>query len=116
MRALLVSSVVAISGCATSLGMMQSAVPVAPRHVEVSGGAGFYAPVGQLVSAIQQGEKHADAIRRAAKNQERYEVTEEQLQALLTSGIALAVFPPSAQFELSARTGVVPDVDVGLRY
>jgi len=105
-----------VSGCATTLSSFQTAKPVAPGHVEVSGGTGLYVPVGAVVHVIGIGVDQAKKAIEAASNQQQYTLTQADQQDLLTAGIALAVMPPANTYEMSLRTGIVENVDVGLRY
>lgn len=104
------------SGCATTLSTMQTAVPVEPRHVQINGGYGLYLPLGPAADAVMQGAKQAAKAVAAAKNDEQYQLSEEDQQALLTAGIGLAAMPPGFAYEISLRTGVVDNLDVGLKY
>lgn len=104
------------TGCASTLSTLQTARPVEPKHFELTTGFGFYAPVGTAISLIDQGVAQTGKLREAATRGELYEPTEQEKQDLLTAGIALAVLPPSPSYELSARTGLFKNVDLGFRY
>lgn len=105
-----------VSGCATNLSTLQTARPTAPGHVQVTGGTGFYLPLGPIFTVIGQGVKQKDEIIKAIEQQQAYQLSEEDQQELLTAGIALAVFTPSQGMEIGVRTGVAKDLDIGLRY
>jgi hypothetical protein len=108
---------VACSGCATTLSTLQTADVTDVGQVEVTGGAGFYAPLGPVLTLVDQGIQQAAAMDEAQRSGQPYTFSEEDRQELLTAAIALAVMPPSQAFEVSARTGVWRDrMDVGLRY
>ena len=104
------------SGCATTLSSHQTARPVEPGHVEFNVATGFYAPVGAAVYAVAQGVEAATDITQDAASGEDVEVSPELQQRLLTAGIALAVMPPSPVQEITLRTGILQNWDVGLRY
>src|SRR3712207_5029572 len=104
------------SGCATTLSSHQTAKPVAPGHVQIGGGLGFYAPLGAVGTAIGAGINQARKAAEAAASKQPYALSEADQQELLTAGIALAVLPPAPSFELSVRTGVLDNMDVGFRY
>ncbi len=113
---LLVAAAFVLSGCSTTLSTLQTARPVQKGHVQISAGYGGYANLGPIGIIVEQAIKQTTVIREAIEKNEQYHVSEEDQQQLLTAGIGLAVMPPSTQFELAVRTGVVKDVDVGLRY
>ncbi|MBI3181372.1 MAG: hypothetical protein HYZ28_04450 [Myxococcales bacterium] len=106
----------AATGCASTLSTLQTARPVEKGHVQITGGMGWYFPLGPISSVIGQGVRQADAARKAIEKGEPYALTEEDQQELLTAGIALAVMPPYATYEVALRTGVAKDLDLGLRY
>ncbi len=104
------------TGCSTTLSSLQTAKTLQPGHVRLSVGQGVYIPATQGAKAIAQG---IDLSRQTADQLRRNEtpmLSTEQEQAWLTSALALAVFPPSSQFEAMLRVGLVDDVDVGLKY
>jgi hypothetical protein len=43
-------------------------------------------------------------------------LTAKDEEDLITSGLALAIFPPSTQFEAMVRVGIINNLDVGLKY
>ncbi len=106
----------AATGCATSLSTLQIARPVEPKHFQVSVGAGLYAPLGSVGSVVAQGVKQAEAATAAAKAGTPYSLSPDDQQDLLTAGIGLAVLTPGFGYEMSARTGLMNNLDVGLRY
>ncbi len=112
----LIAVAVLLSGCAGTLSSMQTAVPVEPRHVQVTGGYGVYLPLGPAADAVAQGVKQAEKATRAAVEGGNYELTEEDAQQILTAGIGLATMPPGTAYEIMVRTGIVQDIDIGLKY
>ncbi|MGA9520902.1 MAG: hypothetical protein WBV82_05530 [Myxococcaceae bacterium] len=107
---------VATTGCATTLSTLQTANPTDVGQVQITGGMGAYLNVGPAVTLIEQGVKQAGAITEAQKKGEPYALSEEDQQALLTAGVAIAIAPPSTGYEIGVRTGIFEDVDVGFRY
>jgi hypothetical protein len=116
MRLLPVLLLVLAPGCATTLSTMQTARPLAPGQVQVTGGVGVFIPVGNIVRAVDVGIDQGREARDAVDEGRPYELDEAGQQRLLTSGVALMVAPPGANPELMVRVGVVDRVDVGLRY
>jgi len=104
------------SGCASTLSSHQTAKPVDPGHFQVSGGFGFYTPLGPTSAIIGAGVRQAGRLLEAISKNEQYALSEEDQQELLTAGIALAALPPSPTTEISVRTGVVQNLDAGVRY
>lgn len=115
-RLLLTVALLGSVGCASNLSQLQMARPVEPGHFQVTTGAGVYVPAGQMANVVDEAKDRLDDLRRTATDGEPLELSEEDRQRLLTLGLALAVFPPSPGYEISVRTGIVKDVDVGLRY
>lgn len=104
------------AGCASTLSTLQTARPVERGHVQVTGGVGAYLPLGPVFTLIKQGVDQAGAVREAIDKGEPYRLSEQAQQELLTAGVALAVMPPSQAPEISLRTGLAKDLDLGLRY
>ena len=48
-----------LTGCASTLSSMQTAEVTRVKQVEVTGGTGYYIPVGPVVSAVDEGIKQA---------------------------------------------------------
>ncbi|NPC85241.1 hypothetical protein HPC49_44480, partial [Pyxidicoccus fallax] len=103
-------------GCATTLSTQQTARPLAPGQVQVSGGLGVFLPLGNLVRVVDTGIDQGEEARDAIEEDRPYALGEEAQQRLLTAGVALMVAPPGVNPELMVRVGVVDRVDVGLRY
>ncbi|WP_224363291.1 hypothetical protein [Hyalangium versicolor] len=104
------------TGCASNLSTLQTAKPLAPGQFQVSLGAGAFIPVGQIGEAIDLGINEGKKIKDAVDSGESVQLSEEDQQRLLTSGVALAVAPPGIVNEVMIRAGVVKNLDVGLRY
>jgi hypothetical protein len=107
---------VLLSGCASTLSTLQTARPVERGHVQATVGMGYYVPLGQVFGLLKTAVPIAERGAEAARKGEPFAFSEEEAQTLLTTGVALAVMPPSSGFEVSLRTGVVENLDVGLRY
>lgn len=103
-------------GCATTLSTMQTARPLAPGQVQVTGGMGVFLPVGNLIRVVDTGIDQGEEARDAVEEDRPYTLSEEAQQKLLTAGVALMVAPPGVNPELMVRVGVVDRVDVGVRY
>lgn len=104
------------SGCATTLSTLQTARTVPPKHVQMQYGYGYYVPAQTAVKIVGQGVSLAKKGFDAQSNNQPYELTKDEVQALITSGTSLAVFPPSSSYETSVRTGLMKNWDVGFKY
>ncbi|HEY8207359.1 MAG TPA: hypothetical protein VIG99_07760, partial [Myxococcaceae bacterium] len=104
------------SGCATSLTTRQTARTLDPGHFSADAAVGVEVPLGTLaqvtVVGVQQTEKLLDAV--ASKTP--YAVTDQDKQDLISAAVVLLVNPPSIDWEGGVRAGVLPNLDVGLRY
>lgn len=105
-----------LSGCATALDMHQTAKPVEYKHVQVDAGAGLYVPLGGITQVIGVGITHAQKLADLIANKTEYTLSDQEKEDLITAGIALAVLPPSSVYTISLRTGVLPNMDAGVRY
>lgn len=114
--ALLCLAALAACGCTTNLSSLQTARTLYPGQVRSHWAAGVYVPAGQIADAASAGVDLAAEGVTAAVKQNQFVVKEETKQQLFTSGIALAVMPPSAIYETGVRVGLVDNLDVGLRY
>ncbi|MFZ5468804.1 MAG: hypothetical protein ACOZIN_05140 [Myxococcota bacterium] len=104
------------TGCATTLSTFQTARPVEPKHVQVTGGVGYYGNLGPIGTLVTQAYEQGKNAKEAIDNQQPFVLSEEDQQQLLTAGIGLAVMFPSSSYEVGIRTGLVENWDVGLRY
>lgn len=105
------------SGCATTLSTLQTGKVLEPKQVRVTVGSGAYIPAGTIFRVIDTGIKLGEKGKTAIiKQTPGFAWTAEDEQNLVTSGIALAALPPSAQFELGLRVGLFRNFDAGLRY
>jgi hypothetical protein len=116
LRRVLLLALPLASGCASTLSTMQTAVPMEPGQVQVSAGMGAYAPLGTIWDVAKIGKDQAGRIKRVVADGEDYTLTQEDQQQLLGAGISLAVAPPGVNYEFMARTGLVKNLDVGVRY
>lgn len=105
-----------LTGCATTLSTLQTARPVDRGHVQATVGTGYYIPVGKVFELLGTAVPIAQRGAEAARKGEPFAFSEDEQQTLLTTGVALAVMPPSSGFEVSLRAGVVDNLDLGLRY
>lgn len=113
--AVLAFAATALSGCATNLGMLQTARTLDPGHVRASVGAGIYVPAGQVIALAGTGVELAKKGTEALDRGEQFVFTEDEEEALLSCGLALATMPPSALFQADLRVGIVRNLDAGLR-
>jgi hypothetical protein len=102
--------------CATSLATRQTARPLEQGHFSVELGPGFFLPLGTVARVTELGADLTGRLLEAVRTQTPYQLTPEEQQDLLTAGVALAVLPPSPAWDVSARAGVLPHLDAGLRY
>ena len=105
-----------LCGCSTNLSSLQTARTLYPGQVRSHFGAGVYVPAGQLGNAVGAGVDVAKQGVTAAVAEEPFVMEEKTKQQLITSGIALAVMPPSTMYETGVRVGLVNNLDVGFRY
>ena len=81
-----------------------------PRgHVQANVAQGVFLPVGAALTLITAGK---DAGVSATKRKP----TDAEMGAIADAAIPLALTPPGALFEIALRSGIVEDLDVGLRY
>lgn len=104
-------------GCATNLSSLQTAKTLNPGQIRLTGGMGYYVPVGQLVNGAAAGiQIGAEAIKEKMTTNKDYVLTVDDKEQLGNASIALAMLPPSSTYELNARVGVFHNFDVGFRY
>ncbi len=117
-RALSLAVTVALlsTGCASTLSTLQTARPVEPKHIQITAGYGAYLNTGTVAQVVEAGINQVKVIKRAYETQEPYSLNSGEQRQLVGAGVALLVFPPSYSFEISARTGLMDNWDVGLRY
>lgn len=107
--------VLAAAGCAPTLSTLQSARTLEPGQVQVTGGLGFFIPAGPLLNVGEQGWRQGQVVARALQEGQPYALSEQDQQALLTAGIALAVAPPGSSQELMGRVGLTHGLEAGVR-
>jgi hypothetical protein len=115
-RLLVLCCAVALAGCSTNLSSLQTARTLYPGQVRSHWGVGVFVPAGQIGKLAGAGVDTAVEGIGAAVKQEQFVLSEDTKQQLFTSGIALAVMPPSWMYETGVRVGVVNNLDVGFRY
>jgi hypothetical protein len=106
----------ALTGCASNLAQMQTARALKPGELRMSGGVGWYVPVTQLGSVAGTGVQIAKQGIEAAINQEEFQLSDANKRRLAINSVALQAMPPSPSVQIDARLGVLPRLDVGLRY
>ena len=103
-------------GCATNLSSLQTAKTLQPGQIRITGGMGYFVPVGQLANGAVAGVKlGAEAITAKMQNQD-YVLTADDKESLGAAAIALTMIPPSSVYEINARVGVFNNFDLGFRY
>jgi hypothetical protein len=109
-------ALLALCGCSTNLSSLQTARTLYPGQVRAHFGVGVYVPAGQIGNAVGAGVEVARQGVTAAVQQNQFVLSDETKQQLFTSGIALAVLPPSTIYETGVRVGLVNNLEAGLRY
>jgi hypothetical protein len=101
--------------CSTTLSSLQTAKTLDPGQVRLSAGVGLYVPATQGVKVIAQGVELTQRTAASLARNEAPTLSTDDEQAALTSALALALFPPSSQFEAMLRVGLWRNIDVGLK-
>ena len=107
--------VLALVGCATDLSTLQTAKTLPPGQFAGLTSVGINAPAGAF-SAISKGDQTLEKLDQALQSGQPYVFTADDQQRLLGSAVALAILPPSAQYELTLRAGLATNWELGLRY
>jgi hypothetical protein len=107
---------VALAGCSTTLSTLNTGRPVEVGKYRATGGVGLYLPLGPAARIVDTGIRQAQKIEEATRSGEPYALSDEDREALVTAGVALAVMPPAQVFEVGVRTGIFKDADAGVRY
>lgn len=103
-------------GCATSLATRQTARTLEPGHFSVDAAAGAGLPLGTIAQVVGVGGAQTRKLLDAVQSRTPYAVTDQDKQELISAAVALVVNPPSVGWEGGVRAGVLPDLDLGLRY
>jgi hypothetical protein len=82
----------------------------------VSGGVGWYVPAGQIGTLAGDGIEVAKQGIKSAINQEAFEMPEAEKRQIAIHSVSLAAMNPYPSVQLDARLGVLPRLDVGMRY
>jgi len=102
------------SACTTSLTTMQTARPLAPGEIRVTGGASLPVATAGVEKLLELEERVTDELKQANTSGEM--VTEEMAQDAIDGALALVLFTPMPIAEAQLRVGVIEGVDAGLRY
>jgi hypothetical protein len=105
-----------LSGCATNLAQMQTARALKQGELRVSGGVGIYIPGTQLGNFAAEGAAVAKQGIESAVNKQPFTLSDNQKRVLAMTSLALATLPPSPSAQLDVRYGLLPRLDIGLRY
>ncbi len=100
------------TGCATTLSTLDTARPTPVGKVRFDVGRGVHLPVGSIVKGAAAATSGAVQSIRAGKAT----ISPEDAERLYEAGLATAINLPSDNLEFMVRTGLMEDVDVGLRY
>jgi len=98
------------TGCATTLSTMDTARTTPVGHVRMDAATGLFIPTGPLVDILGAGDR---ALERLTGGNDP--LPAEEAQKLYDAALSLSLMPPAALQEVMIRTGVMEDMDVGLR-
>ena len=115
-RLLPLSLVIVLGGCASNLGILADPEVMPRGKVHVGVGVGAYVPSRPIVNAIDVGVKITERAKETARSGEVKPLSDDEKRSLINAGLAFALQPPSASWEIQVRTGVFENVDVGARY
>ncbi len=104
------------SGCAANLATLVDAETVAPKKVHVNFGYGVFLPLGPVAKLAEAGLTEAKRLGDLAKTGQNPPLGDAEKRTLLDAGVAIALMPPSTGWEVQARTGIIDNLDIGLRY
>lgn len=104
------------TGCASNLAQMQTARALEPGQLRMSGGVGWYVPAGQIGALAGDGVQVAKQGIESAVNNEEFELSEQQKRRIAIHSVSLAAMNPYPNVHVEARLGVLPRLDVGMRY
>lgn len=107
---------VGATGCASNLAQMQTARALEPGQLRVSGGVGWYVPAGQIGKLAGDGVQVAKQGIQSEIEHRPFELTNEQKIRIAINSVTLAMMNPYPSVHMDARLGVLPRLDVGMRY
>jgi len=100
------------TGCATTLSTLDTARTTPVGKVRCDVGRGIHLPIGSIVKgAVAAGAGVAQSIK-----SQKATISPEDAEKLYEAGLATALNLPSDNLEFMIRTGLMEDLDVGLRY
>lgn len=100
-----------LSACATTLSTMDTARPTPVGHVRANAAMGIYLPASPISTAMDAGKQALEKLHSNGS----VKVTPQEAGDIYEAAVALALMPPSVLQEFMVRTGVLEDMDVGLR-
>lgn len=100
-----------LSGCATTLSTMDTARTTPRGHVQFNYASGIHLPLGPSTDLFSAA---AGMVGNALDDKEV--LTEEEAQDLYNFALGLVLQPPAKVSEFQLRTGIMENLDVGLRY
>lgn len=112
-RLLLCAAAAALTACATSTTQLQTARTLPPGDFEVAV-AGSLPLHTAFVGALADTTKAA--YQRAKDAEGTKPLTEAEVRQIMEASAAAVLFTPSPVFEIGGRVGLLPRLDLGLRY
>jgi hypothetical protein len=101
-----------LSACSTTLATMDTARTTKVKHVQADVAMGVYLPAGQALALVSDGKKIFSEFSEA---KDARKPTLAEADRMLEAGVALVALPPAPVQELMLRTGILDDLDAGLR-
>lgn len=111
-RLLALALLALLAACSSSTTLLQTARPLEPGHVQVTGAMSL--PIS--TSVISELIDDAKQINTRLQADESKPLTEDESRELLETSLALMLFSPIPQSELMGRVGITKDLDAGLRW
>lgn len=99
-----------LGGCATTLSTMDTARTTPVKHVRANAAVGLYLPAGPLYDLVTTG---VDAAKAARSGEQILDAA--QAEKVYVAAVAVALMPPAPVQEAMIRTGILDDLDLGLR-
>ncbi len=117
MRRILVGlALLAGTGCATNLSMLQSAETLKPMQVRPALGAGIYLPVGQVQKTKALADEHADNLAAVQAGTGGTVPDDAALRSIIELAASLAVLTPAPAAQGGLRVGIVDGFDLGFNW
>ncbi|MBK7865037.1 MAG: hypothetical protein IPJ65_41845 [Archangiaceae bacterium] len=104
------------TGCASNLAQMQTARALEPGQLRMSAGVGYYIPATQVGNLAGDGIQVAKQGIESAVNDAPFELSDKGKRSIAIHSVSLAAMTPYPSVQVDARLGVLPRLDVGMRY